>query len=81
MTENIENPIVEHLRAIRGDVANIKQDMSEVRVRLTSIDERLTLVEKGVANVHGDLALVQTRLDRQSDRIEWIENRLDLTAA
>ena len=81
MTENIENLIVEHLRAIRGDVANIKQDMSEVRVRLTSIDERLTLVEKGVANVHGDLAIVQTCLDRQSDRIERIENRFDLTAA
>ena len=65
MTENIENQIIEHLRAIRGDVANIKPDMREVRMRLTSIDERLTLVEKGVANVHGDLVIVQTRLDRQ----------------
>ncbi len=48
-------------------------------MRLTSIDERLTLVEKGTANIHGDMALLlQLRLDRQGDRIERIENRLDL---
>lgn len=39
------------------------------------------LVEKGVANVHGDLALLQMRLDRQGERIERFEKRLDLTAA
>ncbi len=81
MTENIENLVVEPLRAIRGDAANIKQDMSEVRVRLTAIDERLTLAEKGVANVYGELAIEHTPLASQSYRIERIENRLDLTAA
>ena len=81
MTENVENLILEQLRLIRGDTANIKAEVNEVKMRLTSMEERLTLVEKGVANVHGDLAILQLRLDRQGDRIERIEKRLDLTAA
>ena len=81
MTENVDNLVAEHLRAIRADVSGIKTDVSEIKMRLSSIDERLTLVEKGTANIHGDMALLQLRLDRQGDRIERIEKRLDLTAA
>jgi chromosome segregation ATPase len=81
VTENVENLILEQLRLIRGDTANIKADVSEVKMPLTSLKERLTLVERGIANLHGDLAIVQLRLDRQGDRIERIEKRLDLTAA
>ena len=81
MTENVENLILEQLRLIRGDTANINADVSEIKMRLTSPKERLTLVEKGIANLHGDMAIVQLRLDRQGDRIERIEKRLDLTAA
>lgn len=32
MTESIENPILEHLRLIRGDLANMKADMSEIKM-------------------------------------------------
>jgi hypothetical protein len=81
MTDNMENIIIEHLRAIRGDVGSVGADVSEIKSRLTSIDERLTLVEKGTANIHGDMALLQLRLDRQGDRIERIEKRLDLAPA
>ena len=81
MADNINNLIVEHLRAIRTEIALVKDDTSEIKMRLTSIDERLTLAEKGIANIHGDLAIVQVRIDKQSDRIERIEKRLELTAA
>lgn len=81
MTDNMENIIIEHLRAIRGDIGSVRADVSEIKARLTSIDERLTLVEKGTANIHGDMALLQLRLDRQGDRIERIEKRLDLAPA
>lgn len=65
VTDNLENVIIEHLRAIRGDIGNVKAGVSEIKMRLTCIDERLTLVEKGTANIHGDMALLQLRLDRQ----------------
>ena len=57
------------------------KELAPAIVALPTGGERLTLVEKGVANVHGDLALLQMRLDRQGERIERIEKRLDLTAA
>lgn len=66
-------------RAIRTELAQLKDDTSEIKMRLTSIDERLTLAEKGIANVTGDLAIVQIRLDKQGDRLERIEKRLELT--
>ncbi|AJP48096.1 hypothetical protein PG1C_05725 [Rugosibacter aromaticivorans] len=81
MTEKAENLILEHLRAIRSDTAQIKDDISEIKMRITSIDERLTLAEKGIANIHGDMAMIQLRLDKQGDRIERIEKRLELTPA
>ena len=81
MTENFDNFIVEHLRAIRAEVDHINVDVSVIKMRLSSIDERLTLVEKATANIHGDMAMLQLRLDHQGDCIERIENRLELTAA
>ncbi|MDP2825158.1 MAG: hypothetical protein Q8O52_21060 [Sulfuritalea sp.] len=81
MTGNAENLVLEHIRAIRTELAQVKDDTSEIKMRLTSIDERLTLAEKGIANVHGDFAIIQIRMDKQGDRLERIEKRLDLTPA
>jgi hypothetical protein len=81
MTEIEENLVLEHSRAIRNELAQVKDDTSEIKMRLTSIDERLTLAEKGIANVHGDFAIIQIRMDKQGDRLERIEKRLELTPA
>ncbi len=81
MPEDIDNLLIEHLRAIRTEIAKVKDDTNEIKMRLTSIDERLTLTEKGIANIHGDLAMLQIRMDKQADRIERIEKRLELTSA
>ena len=78
MSENIDNLPIEHLRAIRTEIAKVKDDSNEIKMRLTSIDERLTLTEKGIANIHGDLSMLQIRMDKQAERIE---KRLELTSA
>lgn len=78
MSENIDNLLIEHLRAIRTEIAKVKDDTNEIKMRLTSIDERLTLTEKGIANIHGDLSMLQIRMDKQAERIE---KRLELTSA
>ncbi len=49
MTGNVENLILEHLRAIRADVAIVKDDVREVKQRLTSL-------EAGVAGLRRDHA-------------------------
>ena len=37
MTESVENLILEHLRAIRADVAAVREDVREIKQRLTSL--------------------------------------------
>ena len=38
MTENVENLVLEHLRAIRADVSGIRDDVREIKHRLTSLE-------------------------------------------
>ena len=56
--------VLELLRAIRGDIAELKADMVEVK-------ERLGLLEQQVASV-------SRRLDRVAGDVERIKRRLDL---
>lgn len=85
MTENAENLILEHLKALRNELRGSRADTSDnfmqVKARLQSLGECLTLAEKGIANIHGDHALIQLRLDKQGDRFEHIEKRLELAPA
>ncbi len=53
MPENIESLILEHLRVIRGDVGQVKEDLSTVKQRLTSTEAK-------IAHLHGDNAIVHT---------------------
>ncbi len=85
MTEDVENLVLEHLKALRNELRDFRADTSDnfmqVKARLQSLEERLSLAEKGIANIHGDHALIQLRLDKQGDRLERIEKRLELTPA
>jgi hypothetical protein len=38
MTDNVENLILEHLWAIRADIGGIKDDVREIKQRLTSLE-------------------------------------------
>ena len=38
MTESVENLILEHLRAIRADVAAVREDVREIKQRLSSLE-------------------------------------------
>ncbi|OGA43543.1 MAG: hypothetical protein A3G25_19465 [Betaproteobacteria bacterium RIFCSPLOWO2_12_FULL_63_13] len=73
MTESTENLILEHLRAIRGDVGQLKDDHVFIKQRLSSLDSQ-------VAQVHVDMAIVHNRIDNLEKRLERIEKRLDLTS-
>ena len=50
MTDNVENLILEHLRAIRADVGQIKEDMSTVKQRLTSVESQIAQLPKTLVN-------------------------------
>jgi predicted nuclease with TOPRIM domain len=71
MADDPNNIVLEHLRVIRADVSDVREDMREVKQRLTSLGV-------SAANLHGDFAGQSTRIDRLESRLERIENRLDL---
>ena len=74
MTENVENLILEHLRAIRAAVDALKEDNTFIKARLASIEQQ-------VAGLHTDVANMNARLDSLERRIDRIERRLEITTA
>jgi len=62
-----DNLVLEHLRAIRGAIDGLKDDMLEVKGRLGLIEQQY--------------AIVSNRLDRMDQRIDRIEKRLNLVDA
>lgn len=76
--ENIDNIIIEHLKALRNDLKEFRQ---ETREELQIIRMRLNSVERTVAGSHDDNMIVQMRLDKVDEKIDKIEKRLELNAA
>ena len=78
MTDNFENLIIEHLKPIRGRVDRIAEDMTDVKLRLSSLESAMVPVKREVTSGDETDARQQVSLDRLADRIERIERRLDL---
>ena len=55
MTENIESIILEHLRVIRSDTGAVKADVGELKLRMSSMEEKLAelcwVVKRGASGV------------------------------
>ncbi|MBB4155228.1 archaellum component FlaC [Sphingomonas jinjuensis] len=60
------------LQKLQSDVSEMKFDMRDLKVRMTMVEEHLG---SSIIAISG----VNSRLDRLNDRVERIENRLDLT--
>ena len=70
MTENVESLIIEHLRAIRADVATVKEDVREIKQRLTGLEAAVAGLRRDHANLYGDMADQRARYDRLAERVE-----------
>ena len=71
MAKESSSLVLEHLRALRMEMGELRADVRDMRGRLTSI-------EVSAANLHGDFAGQSGRIDRLEYRLERIENRLNL---
>lgn len=71
MVEVTQDLIYEVLRNIQGDVSNLKGNVRELRQDNVSIRNHLHLLQGDVNNLHGTVGQIV-------DRLERIENRLDL---
>lgn len=74
MTENIENLVLEHLRGIRGTLA----DHGE---RLDRIELRLSTIEQTLGGLYALSASARDALTHLTRRVERIEQRLSLSDA
>jgi len=78
MSENIENLILEHLRHIRGRVDQIADDMNDLKMRMSSVEQGMVLVKRDLAVGDETDARQQVSLDKLLERIQRIEKRLEL---
>ncbi len=78
MSENIENIVIEHLRAMRGELASIKEDTREIKARVTSVEEKIASLMRESAGQYGDIIQTQVRYDKLVERLERIERRLEI---
>jgi len=68
MADEPTNLVLEHLRAMRSDLTEMRQEQREQRLRLSGI-------ERGIVNLLSEVTEMGLRLDRMHDRID---RRLDL---
>jgi septal ring factor EnvC (AmiA/AmiB activator) len=79
MPENVDNLILEHLRAMRSDITALRDDTREVKSRLTSLETAVSAMRREIADLYTDVVGQHSRYDRLLERIERIEKRLELT--
>ncbi len=71
MIQTTENLVLEHLRAIRGDVGDIKQRLDRMEVPLSAI-------EQTIGSLYALSASDRETLQGVIKRVERIERRLEL---
>ena len=80
MSNNVENLLLEHLKAIRADIAGIKADLKENTHRLGRVELAIAGLRRDMAHYEEGSAEQGLRMDRLAERIERIEKRLDLSS-
>jgi predicted nucleic acid-binding Zn-ribbon protein len=55
MPENVDNLILEHLRAMRSDIAALRDDTREVKSRLTSLETAVSAMRREIADLYTDV--------------------------
>ncbi|PWG61447.1 hypothetical protein [Sediminicurvatus halobius] len=78
MPDSVENLLLEHLRVIRSDLSAMKEDLREVKQRITSVESGVAGLRRDSAQVYADTVDQHGRYDRLLERIERIERRLEI---
>ena len=83
MTDNVENLLLEHLKALRNEMREFR---NEFHTESENLKQRMSALETAMINVKREVtagdetdARHQVQLDQLVERIRRIEKRLDLT--
>ena len=82
MTEEVENLILEQLRAFRSQIeglrTEIRNEFQDVKLRLNRMESTLIGIRRNEVDSAEDTARQQVSIDRLVERVQRIERRLDL---
>lgn len=81
MSDEPINLVLEHLKAIRADLAVQRDILSEHGERLNRIEVGVSRLRRDQAQDAETVAHMEVRLDRLRDDVERIKRRLDLREA
>ncbi len=79
MTENIDNLMLEHLKALRLELADVKADTTDIKSRLRSIDSSMIDLRRNDLHGFEEVARQQISIDQIVERLQRIEKRLELS--
>lgn len=64
MTDNTpDNLVLEHLRAIRGDMDEVKANITEIKTTQAAVLQLMSAHETRLSRIEGDIAFIKRRLD------------------
>lgn len=75
---NIENLMLEHLKKIQSELAEIRQDNAEIKSRLGSIESGIARITRDEAGNYGEIIENRHMYDKLADRVGKIEKRLEI---
>lgn len=81
MADDPTNLVLEHLRAIRSDLAELREGQREHGHRLNRIEMMVAGLRREPAGDAETVAHLEARLDRLREDIDRIKRRLDITDA
>ena len=73
MTENVENLVLEQLRAIRAEMARLADHTGTLSAETRAIRHQLAAVVTLQDHDHNDVASIKVRLDRIERRLELVD--------
>jgi len=81
MVDAPDNLIFEYLRRLDTKLDRVIEDIGDLKIRMTAVEERLARTDVAIANLEVSIAGVNRRIDRVEARLDRIEWRLELADA
>ncbi len=76
--DNVENLMLEQFRHLRAGQERIENAIGELARRITSLKKSMSRQRSESADLYGDMADQHSRYDQLAERIQRIEQRLEL---
>jgi phage shock protein A len=78
MNDGPASIIIEHLKALRAEVAAVKADTNEMRTRMGQVETGIAGLRRDFADADENAAILSVRVDRLIERMDRLEKRPEL---